>query len=112
MSKETISMKEAVARAIAGWTPNIRGWEDLCGHASEAPVIQAHYQKMATAAIKTVREPVDAITQSAQFLIDRLSELEWHDDGYRDVQRDYFGHVEPAIYRLRQAMIDAALSQE
>lgn len=47
---------------------------------------------------------VAVMREAAQFLIDRLSELEWMDDGYADVMRDYFGHVEPAIGQLKSAL--------
>ena len=48
--------------------------------------------------------PASDVVDAASFLIDRLNELEWMDDGYVAVQRDYFGHVEPAISRLAAAI--------
>jgi hypothetical protein len=40
---------------------------------------------------------------AAQFLSDRLDELEWMDDDLEATLRDFMGHVDPAHARLKSA---------
>jgi hypothetical protein len=45
-----------------------------------------------------------ALREAATFLLDRLSELEFCD--LEDTARDFYGHVDPAMGRLRAAISD------
>jgi hypothetical protein len=45
-----------------------------------------------------------AVTEAAQFLLDRLDEF---DPGEDEPEREYHGHVTPAIARLRSALTEA-----
>jgi len=77
----------------------IRG---IAGYRTEAEAIAAWNQRNNASALLDVQT-------EAQFLCDRLDSLEWMDDGYADVQREYFGHVEPSLARLKALL--QALSQ-
>jgi len=44
------------------------------------------------------------IAEAAQFLSDRLDQLEWLDGQLDDTCRDYMGHVDPAHHRLKMAL--------
>ena len=49
-----------------------------------------------------------AVCNEAIFLLDRLGDLEFED--LRDLSRDFDGHVEPSICRLRKAVEEARSS--
>lgn len=49
----------------------------------------------------------DRVVEAAQFLSDRLDDLEWMDGELESTCRDYMGHVDPAHARLRAALHDA-----
>lgn len=44
------------------------------------------------------------VLATGQFLLDRIDGLEWSDDGYTDLLRDWNGHVDPALARFRAAL--------
>ncbi|PRY24844.1 hypothetical protein CLV78_10214 [Aliiruegeria haliotis] len=44
---------------------------------------------------------MDAITKEARFLLDRLSEIDEFIGDNERLTREWFGHVEPSIARLR-----------
>lgn len=46
------------------------------------------------------------VRDAAQFLSDRLDELEWIEGDMAATCRDYFGHVDPAHARLRTALAE------
>lgn len=55
---------------------------------------------------------VDRMREAAQFLSDRLDDLEWHDGALEDTLRDYMGHVDPAHARLKAALAGGETSPE
>ena len=57
-----------------------------------------------TATSQTVKTREDALRRSGQFLLDRIDQLEWSNDGYDDLVRDWMGHVDPALDRFRAAL--------
>ena len=46
----------------------------------------------------------ERLQQTGAFLLARLDDLEWLDGQLEETARDYFGHVEPAIYHFRAAL--------
>lgn len=46
---------EVVARAIAGWTPNVTCWEDTCEKRGDGVKLQAIYRQRARAAIAALQ---------------------------------------------------------
>lgn len=44
------------------------------------------------------------LREAAQFLSDRLDDLEWMDGDLESTCRDYMGHVDPAHYRLKSIL--------
>lgn len=45
-----------------------------------------------------------AILAQGKFLLDRIDQLEWSDDGYPALTRDWLGHVDPALDRFRSTL--------
>jgi hypothetical protein len=52
------------------------------------------------------------IRKEATFLVERLTELEWMDDGFEETSRDFFGHCWPSIERLRALLAPTPNDQE
>jgi hypothetical protein len=58
-------------------------------------------EEIADAILALMPAPSSAVTEHARFLLDRLDEF---DPGEYDAEREYHGHVTPAIARLRGAV--------
>lgn len=54
--------------------------------------------------IARLRAENEALRADGEFLLARLDELEWVDGRLEKTPRDFMGHVEPAIERLRAAL--------
>lgn len=62
-----------------------------------------HWTDVQSVASGTAPQPPAVGASEAQFLLDRIAELEFCECGY-DFMRDWMGHVEPAIARLRASL--------
>lgn len=84
-----------------------RDYADWKDHAALAAML-AYADERVAAALRG-RDPV---VEAAQFLSDRLDDLEWMDGELESTCRDYMGHVDPAHARLRAALHDAKVMRE
>jgi hypothetical protein len=88
--------------ARAAWKDATEGW-DLAVQQSKSARDE---WRSAEASLSAATARIRALEHEAGFLCDRLSSLEWMDDGYAEVQRDFFGHVEPSLARLRSLLAE------
>lgn len=72
--------------------------QDILRFASKAPGATAK-------AIRLERENA-ALRADAQFLLERVAELDWSSP-LDDIIRDWVGHMEPAVARLRTTLTEA-----
>lgn len=54
--------------------------------------------------IEALEAENERLRQTGAFLLARLDDLEWLDGQLEATAREYFGHVEPAIYHFRAAL--------
>jgi hypothetical protein len=96
-----VSERDAIERAARLCEADTRS--DLAKDAGYEPEWFRHGKRLA-AAIRALppaelEEPTpEMIAEEAQFLINRLIELDWCD--LDDTARDYYGHVVPSLSRL------------
>ncbi len=76
---------------------------DETTHKATTAAVSAHNASIATQPA-TSQEGEVQVRAAAQFLSDRLDNLEWMDDDLEATLRDYMGHVDPAHARLRSAL--------
>lgn len=79
-------------------------WEDALA------AMEAYADERVAAALRG--RDRDRVVEAAQFLSDRLDDLEWMDGELESTCRDYMGHVDPAHARLRAALHDAKVMRE
>lgn len=84
-------------RAIAAALAECAAWDIPMQPAVMKKVIEAYLRDRPSLPI---REKCEAIINEASFLLDRLSDLEWSDVP-DEFYRDWNGHVEPSLSRLR-----------
>jgi hypothetical protein len=83
---------EKAARALAGWTPNVTRWEDVCHDPKDAKALQASYRNNVRVVLLAIREPSEAMVAAGT-----------EDSGIDGYVNDFHPIVP------WQAMIDAAL---
>lgn len=93
--------REAIARVIL---PLVRAgmhdrWEDDC---QETALTFADAILSLTPSAGRDGSGREDIPAMAQFLCDRLDNLDWQD--FEDTTRDFMGHVDPALSRLKSAL--------
>lgn len=97
-----------------GGDPHVYG-DILCGEKDDyVRPFAAHRLASERRAYENAAEDAQAIQDAlhcAQFLLDRIDELEFHDDGWADFIRDWMGHVDPALARLKFAIRALATSE-
>ena len=71
---DEMSPIERAARALAGWTPNVTSWEDVCHDPKDAKALQASYHNNVRAVLQAIREPSEGMIEpAAQMLMDEQS---------------------------------------
>jgi hypothetical protein len=51
-----------------------------------------------------LKQELQELRDLGQFLVYRIDDLEWMEDGYEALSRDWSGHVDPALSRFRTAL--------
>ncbi len=98
----------ASVRPNSPWAKGVRGGR----RDYDSEVLAAMHAIAAVRALTTpaggIAEGGSAVVAAAQFLSDRLDDLEWMDGALEDTLRDYMGHVDPAHDRLKSALAATA----
>lgn len=75
---------------------------------ANALLVVRQFLSPTTVATAVTQGDARGIIEAGQFLLDRISDLSWTDDGYDDLVRDWMGHVDPALDRFRAALAKAS----
>lgn len=87
------------AKALVAHFRAIAEWLD-----PEIDMIEEQDVLQAADLIETQAREIERLRQTGTFLLARLDDLEWLDDQLEETARQYFGHVDPAIYHFRAAL--------
>jgi hypothetical protein len=100
------------AETLWACLPQVRKWTSLATH-EKALVIHTlarhrHQSETGAALTSDGREALERVIDEAQFLCDRLDNLDWS-ISFDEFGNDYYGHVDPSHSRLKGYL--AALAQ-
>lgn len=99
--------REAIARQVHGamkWAADSSCTDDHPEWNGGNSFAEDRARQTADAILALRPSDTGALREAAQFLSDRLDDLEWHDGALQDTLRNYMGHVDPAHARLRSAL--------
>ena len=96
--------REACAAFEDAADPELPKFENVNAGDQAATAVIAREIEADRAKIETLEAENARLREAGAFLLGRLDELEWHDGQLDETARQYFGHVDPAVYRFRAAL--------